>query len=189
MPKPLAPRPVDRRQRKRHGRAERAPSFLRRWTWAQRWGLVALRPGELPARADPLRYAEAVAAFEAVGGAKAAEVAWRAALERWPADPRPRLALGNLAHAAGRTEEALRHYRAGLARAPGDPVLANNLASVLGEAGCARAAETVLAPVAASLPQDSPWRERLAATAAELAARGGADPARCARLRAGTAGR
>ena len=40
---------------KRQGLAERAPKFMRTWDWAGRWGLVSLRPGELPARADPVR--------------------------------------------------------------------------------------------------------------------------------------
>jgi tetratricopeptide (TPR) repeat protein len=167
---------------RRRERAERAPVFLRRWDWAGRWGLIALVPGELPARADPLRYAEAVAAFEPVGGPDAAAVAWRAAVERWPDDPRPRLALGNLAYAAGRRETALAFYREGLERDPGDAVLANNLASVLGELGCPRAGEAVARPVAASLDDDSPWRERLRATVAELADRKGADATSCERL-------
>jgi hypothetical protein len=64
-------------------------------------------------------------------------------------------------------------------------VLANNLASVLGEAGCPRAGEAVLRPVAATLGPDSAWRAALQATLAELAARGGGDPDRCADFRGG----
>lgn len=145
-----------------------APTFLRTWDWAQRWAFVVLAPGELPASAEPLRYAEAVADFERVAGGEASEVAWRAALLRWPEDHRPRLALGNLAYADGRKVEAASLYHEGLKARPDDPVLSNNLATVLGELGCPEAAHAVIGPALASLQEDSPWHESLRATAAGL---------------------
>jgi hypothetical protein len=156
------------------GLAMSAPHFLRSWDWARRWALVALRPGELPADPDPARYLAAVADFEAVAGSAAAWPSWQAAAQRWPDHPGPALALGNAAHGRGDLAAAVRHFRAGLALRPGDPVLANNLASVLGEAGCPRAGEAVLRPVAAALDPHSEWRPALRATLAELAARGAA---------------
>lgn len=152
------------------GMTQRAPSFLRTWDWAQRWGLVILRPGELPARADPLRYAESVAAFEAVAGGAAAEPAWLAAAARWPDDHRPHLALGNTAYGLGDLAAARRHYAEGLARRTGDPVLSNNLASVQGRLGCPAKGLALLEPVLDALPPDSPWREALARTQTDLAA-------------------
>lgn len=163
----------------RRGMAMPAASFMRTWDWAGRWAMVALVPGELPARADPRRYAEAVAAFEPVAGTRDAAIAWRAALREWPGDPYPWLGLGNLAHAGGDLEEAARHFSQGLALAAGDVVLANNLASVLGELGCPRTGERVLRPLADMLAGDAPWREAVRATLAELDARAGEDPARC----------
>lgn len=147
-----------------------ARKFLRTWDWAGRWGLLALRPGELPARAEPAQYLSAVADFEAVAGAEAALPAYRAALERWPDDPRPHLALGNQAYAADDTVAAARHYRAGLTRSPDDPVLGNNYASVLGELGCRAEATAALEVALSAAPTDDRWRERLLATQAELAA-------------------
>lgn len=143
-------------------------SFLRTWDWAGRWGMVALVPGELPGRGDAARYLLAVADFEQVAGAAAAAPAYHAAVKQWPNDPRPHLALGNHAHSGGKQVEAARHYRTGLALAPADPVLGNNLASVLGELGCAAEARAALAAAQAHLPPDSPWRERLEATEKEL---------------------
>lgn len=148
----------------------RAPSFLRTWDWAGRWAIVTLRPGEMPAHPDPATYMVAVADFEAVAGAPAAIPAWRAAMQRWPQDPRPHLALGNNAHAAGERVAAARHYRDGLARAPNDPVLGNNLASVLGELGCRDEARVAIDAAQRHLDADSRWREQLAATRAELMA-------------------
>lgn len=160
----------------------RAPSFLRTWDWGGRWGIVALRPGELPAMPDPTTYLTAVADFEAVAGAKAALPAWNAALRRWPGDPRPHLALGNQAHAAGDEVAAIRHYRKGLALAPSDPVLGNNLASVLGRLGCRREARDALAAARAGLDAGSPWRASLDETARDIE-KGKARSAACARLR------
>lgn len=162
------------------GLAMAAPRFLRTWDWGGRWAMVALRPGELPANPDPARFLAAVADFEAVAGGEAALPAWQAAAERWPGDPGPALALGNAAHGRGNLVEATRYFRAGLALDPAHPVLANNLASVLGEAGCPRAGELILQPVAETLGENSGWRPALQETLAELAARPGRDPAHCA---------
>ena len=154
-----------------------APAFLRTWDWAGRWALVALRPGELPTHAQPSAFIEAVAAFEQVAGGNAAAPAWRAALHRWPGEPAPYLALGNLAYARGDLPLALDHYRRGLGASPGNPALGNNLASVLGELGCARTAAALLEPIQAGLAADSNWHPVIAATLAELAlqTQGGGD--------------
>lgn len=141
-----------------------ARRFLRTWDWAGRWGFVALRPGELPAGDDPRRYAEAVAAFEPVAGPDAARTAWQAALARWPRDGRAYLALGNLAYAAGEPRSALDWFERGLDAVPGDPVLANNAASVLGEFGCVQRARRWLEPALNVLADDSPWRPALEKT-------------------------
>lgn len=161
----------------------RAPKFRRTWDWGGRWGLVALRPGELPARADPARYLAAVADFETVAGADAAAPAYQAAARQWPRDARPHLALGNQAHARGDRVAAARHYRAGLALSPADPVLGNNYASTLGELGCQAEARAALQAARAGLDQASPWHGTLAGTGRELERAGKPRSAACAELR------
>jgi len=170
------------------GLAMAAPAFLRTWNWAGRWALVALRPGELPAQAQPSPFIEAVAAFEQVAGSNAAAPAWRAALRRWPGEPAPYLALGNLAYAGGDLPLALDYYRRGLGVSPGDPALGNNLASVLGELGCARTAAALLEPIQAGLAAGSNWHPVIAATLAELALQTQGGSAWCAALYPGWAG-
>ncbi|MGQ4661608.1 PA2778 family cysteine peptidase [Lysobacter sp. F6437] len=145
-----------------------APRFLRTWDWAGRWGLLALRPGELPVRADATKYLAAVADFEAVAGAEAAGPAYEVALERWPGDPRAHLAMGNHAYGTGERVAAATHYRDGLALAADDPVLGNNYASVLTELGCRDEARVALEAAQASAGNDSRWREQLDRTAAEV---------------------
>ncbi|GAB3745769.1 PA2778 family cysteine peptidase [Lysobacter olei] len=149
----------------RRALATPARTFLRTWDWAGRWGLVALRPGELPATPEPVTYLTAVADYEAVAGAAAARPAYEAAHRQWPTNPRVLLAMGNLRHAAGQRETAARFYRDGLAQAPGDPVLGNNYASVLGELGCRREALGVLDAVRADDPR---WAATLSQTRTEV---------------------
>lgn len=151
------------------GLAVSAPKFLRTWNWAGRWALLALRPGELPARAEAVRYLAAVADFEAVAGAEAASAAYRAALERWPEDPRTHLALGNHAYGGGEHAAAAAHYRDGLALSATDPVLGNNYASVLGELGCTAEAHAALEVAQAGTGTEGRWHEQLAQTGRELA--------------------
>lgn len=147
-----------------------ARKFLRTWDWAGRWAVVALRPGELPAQAEPVPYLASVADFERVAGAAAARPAYQAALQRWPTDPRVHLALGNAAYTAGERAGAARHYREGLAQAPADPVLGNNYASVLGELGCRAEARMALDAAREAAGADGRWSVQLQETQAELAA-------------------
>ena len=141
--------------------------------------MLALKPGELPASADPAGYLAAVADFEAVAGAAAAKPAYESARRRWPGEPHVYLALGNQAYAAGDKRAAANLFRDGLTRAPGDPVLSNNYASAMGELGCRAQALEALDSVAG---EASSWRAQLAQTRAEVDAAKPGRPAECARL-------
>jgi hypothetical protein len=165
--------------RKRHLGVS-AGKFLRTWRWAGYWAVVALRPGDVPAGAEPMRFMQAVAAFEAVAGGALARPSWQAAAKAWPQSSRPHLALGNLAYFDGNLRGAVAHYQDGLRRDPKDPVLINNLASVLGELGCPRAAEQVLRPAFDVTEPGSAWRKDIDATLAELKANQVADTPGCA---------
>lgn len=157
-----------------------APAFLRSWNWAQRWALLALRPGEMPVDAQPARFIQAVADFEAVAGAAAARPAWEAAAQRWPAESLAWLALGNAAYAEGELEAAADYYRRGLDANSGDSALTNNLASVLGEQGCPNTARALLRSVTDQQANDPHWGPIMAATLAGLPVRDGEDEPSCA---------
>ncbi|HEX5786829.1 MAG TPA: PA2778 family cysteine peptidase, partial [Woeseiaceae bacterium] len=116
-------------------RTTRVAVFLRTWARSGFWGMVVLKPGELPAQPDPARYVEAVAALEAAGQAALALPYWRAARARWPEARMPLFALGNAALAAGRPHEAASIYRELLARHPGDAAARNNFAHALAASG------------------------------------------------------
>lgn len=156
-----------------------APKFMRTWDWGGRWAMVALKPGEMPARAEPVSYLTAAADFEKVAGADAARPAYLAARKRWPQESRVYLALGNQAYAKGDKRDAATHFRQGLTHAPGDPVLSNNYASAMGELGCRAQALQALDRAEASASQ---WRGQIERTRAEVMAGKGRGSADCGRL-------
>lgn len=149
----------------------RARTFLRTWNWADRWAMVALKPGELPATPEPLVYYQAAASFAEVADPESAQRAWEAAANRWPQDHRPQVALGNLAYQQGDFESAVHHYAAGLELNPDNAVLENNLAEATAAAGCPQAAGLRLASFLSQLDDASPWKEQLQQTLVELKTR------------------
>lgn len=123
--------------------------FRRTWDLGDRWGLVTLVPGELPASDDPQRYLEAVAGMEGMAAADTLIAAYRAALVRWPGHFAARFGLANALRAGGDLAGAEALYRALLAERPGEPAVANNLADLLIERRCPDAAVTLLDQVLA----------------------------------------
>lgn len=119
----------------RSGRTERlatpAAELRRTWALAGNWGLLVLRPGELPASDDPARYLEAVAALEGTAEPAALIAAYRAALTRWPDDFTARFGLANALRESGDLAGAERVYRSLLAERPEEPAVVNNLADLL----------------------------------------------------------
>jgi tetratricopeptide (TPR) repeat protein len=113
-----------------------ANEFLRTWQLADKWAMVVLRPGELPAEVDPPRYLEAVALSERYLPPTARVAAYRAALGRWPDNPIARFGLAYALHAAGNLEQAESEYRSLVDGHPGHAVALNNLADVLRLRGC-----------------------------------------------------
>jgi len=128
--------------KERHVLSEK--KFLRSWRRGDYWGVVALRPDELPAFAHEGSYLKAVAAIESVGQLDAALQAYQAALTRWPDSTLALLGLGNAHYALGKLVDAEQAYRNLLAIHPDHVIALNNLAQTLTERGCPSEAMTVI---------------------------------------------
>lgn len=155
-----------------------AARFAATWDRADRWALVALQPGVLPAQADPGRYMQAAAGLEAVGQLEAAGRAYAAAASRWPAEPRPYLGLANLAYGRGDLAAAEQGFRAAAERAPDDAAARNNRAAVLLELGCPAAARREI-DAATALAAGGPHEHTVADTRREIERAAGPDAAGC----------
>ncbi|SEM94970.1 PA2778 family cysteine peptidase [Halomonas caseinilytica] len=82
------------------------------WARSERWGFIALAPGELPASGDADSAIRAITDFESAQGAQAALPAWNALAERYPDSAMTHFALGNARHATGDTNGAIAAFRA-----------------------------------------------------------------------------
>jgi hypothetical protein len=159
----------------------RAEAFDYTWSRSARWGLLALRPGELPADAGLERYMAAAASLEA-SGTDAALVAYRAAALQWPDASLPWIGIGNVAALRSDWPSAERAYGEALRRDATDAAAVNNRAEALARLGCGEAARSVLDGALAGLPPDTPWRGRLQSSRAALPAGQHDDPPACASL-------
>jgi hypothetical protein len=164
----------------------RANVFDATWSRAERWAVVVLEPGRMPARPDLERYLRAAASLEAVGQLDAARAAFAAAADQWPDQPMPRLGLANVDAARGHWSEAERGYRAVLTLEPRLAAALNNRAEALSRLGCHEAARNLLERGAAQIDPADPLRPALSRTLADIEARAAvaepSEPDVCARL-------
>ncbi len=123
----------------RSGRDRRLIMSARRfegsWRRAKRWGVVVVKPGELPASATATAYMEAAAGLEAANRLDAALAAYGAAAARWPEESVAVLGIGNVHYRQERLQDAEADFRAVLEQEPRHAVARNNLAQVLLEQG------------------------------------------------------
>jgi len=105
------------------------------WIDGQRWAMVALAPGRLPASAREANSAIAAAALEKTGRIAEAQLAYAALLQRWPANLIGLMGLGNTAYALGHAEEAELAFRRATAAHPLAAAAFNNLAQTLADQG------------------------------------------------------
>jgi hypothetical protein len=111
------------------------PLFERTWARGDRWAIVVLDPGQIPASADAPGFLDAVLGLEAIGRWHAAGTAYGAAAARWPDNPYFRLGLANSLYRQGRLADAEKAYRDAIRLAPRNAAAPNNLALVLAEEG------------------------------------------------------
>lgn len=108
-------------------------TFLHTWARGDNWGIVTLRPGEIPASAEPGQYLASAFDLEDSGLTQDAVVAYRAGIERWPSYAGLRLALANRLYNAGNASEAAQVLQQGLAAGATDGAVYNNLSLLLAD--------------------------------------------------------
>ncbi|MBC7907331.1 MAG: PA2778 family cysteine peptidase [Rhodospirillaceae bacterium] len=86
--------------------------FERLWADSDNWGLVVLRPGELPAAARQPDYVKAAYNLERAGRYWEAVLAYDAGLALWPNDPDTLMGLGSSLYLLGDPRGAADAYRA-----------------------------------------------------------------------------
>ena len=105
--------------------------FAATWARAEDWGLLVLRPDEMPATAQEATYVEAVAGVERAGSREAAAAGYENALSRWPDNLTALMGLGNSRYALGDMVAAEAAFRRATAAHPGAGAAWNNLADTL----------------------------------------------------------
>jgi tetratricopeptide (TPR) repeat protein len=117
-----------------------AADFWRTWYLAGTWGMVVLRPGELPNDAEPERFVDAVSPLERVGKNAIVSKSFQTAVDRWPDHPLVLFAYANSCLNQKNWEQAQSIYCKLLAIDPNHIGAANNLADTLVKLGCYRQA-------------------------------------------------
>lgn len=147
-------------------------SFARTWARGDRWAMVALPPGTLPASAErPTPLVKAAAGLERVERPAAAARAYAAILQRWPDSFAAAMGRGNALYALQRPADAARAFRRAIDIRADAPAAWNNLAYAerargRGDAARAAARKAVQLAETAGLTQDQ--IERYRATLREM---------------------
>jgi tetratricopeptide (TPR) repeat protein len=105
--------------------------FENTWARAEDWGLLVLKPAEVPATAVEGKFVEAVLGLEKAKQPTAAVDGYRAALNRWPHNLAALMGLGNSYYALGDMKNSEAAFRRAVALHPGSGAAWNNLADVL----------------------------------------------------------
>jgi tetratricopeptide (TPR) repeat protein len=105
--------------------------FQATWTRAGSWGLLVLKPGDLPATATEAGLVEAALGLEKARQLPAAVQSYHAVLSRWPQNLPAMMGLGNSYYALGDLESSESAFRRAAETHPGNGAAYNNLAHVL----------------------------------------------------------
>lgn len=118
-------------------------TFEHTWARSQYWGMLALKPGDLPADLDESRITSAALAFEKTARPEQARRVYESALGEWPDTLILQLGLGNTAYLSHDLHTAESAFRSASRSHPDSVGALNNLASVLQEQG--KSGEALLA--------------------------------------------
>jgi tetratricopeptide (TPR) repeat protein len=143
--------------------------FEKTWARGNHWGILVLRPTQLPASALEKNYVAAVAGLERARQYRAAVSGYRTALTRWPDSLAARMGLGNSYYALGELNDSETVFRETIRLHPAQSPAYNNLAQVLMEQGQLKEA-LVAAQKAVSLggPLQAVYQETLREVESQL---------------------
>lgn len=109
-------------------------TFEYTWARAKYWGLLALRPDELPVNADSWEYLKAIVAFEQMQNWPVLNQAYQTALHKWPNNRDLLMGYGTALYLQKQLSDAAHYYEMVLAESDYAPAH-NNLAQVFAEQG------------------------------------------------------
>lgn len=121
----------------RSGREQRQilPMSTFEYTWARSnyWAMVTLPPGAIPQSANEVSFISALSAFEQSGSPLQAQLAYIAALNRWPGNLAAQMGVGNTAYRLGNLAQAEVAFREAVHSYPDSVAALNNLAQTLSD--------------------------------------------------------
>ncbi len=109
--------------------------FEKTWARSNYWGIIILKPTQLPALAKEKIYLAAVLGLENAHQFQAAVSGYRTALTRWPQSLAARMGLGNSYYALGDFSNSEYEFRETIRLHPRSGSAYNNLAQILMEQG------------------------------------------------------
>jgi tetratricopeptide (TPR) repeat protein len=109
--------------------------FEKTWARGDYWGILILRPTQMPALAVEKNYVAAVVGLERARKYRAAVSGYRTALTRWPGSLAAQMGLGNSYYALGELKNSKRAFQETIRLHPDEGSAYNNLAQVQMEQG------------------------------------------------------
>jgi len=109
--------------------------FMNTWARGNYWGLLILRPDQLPATAEKDLFLEAVLGLEKARQFRAAIHGYKTALARWPQNLTALMGIGNCHYALAELKDAESAFRKTVRLHPKEGSALNNLAQILFEQG------------------------------------------------------
>ena len=109
--------------------------FGKTWARSNYWGLLILRPDQLPATVEKSLFLEAVLGLEKARQFPAAIRGYKTALTRWPQNLTALMGIGNCHYALGELKAAESAFRKSVRLHPKEGTALNNLAQVLFDQG------------------------------------------------------
>jgi tetratricopeptide (TPR) repeat protein len=110
-------------------------TFERTWHRANKWAMVVMEAGRIPASADALSYVKTLAYVEQQGQLDVALQAYQTAANKWPTQLLVLMGLGNVYYQLGQLADARMQYERALEVDPDYAPARNNLAQIFLETG------------------------------------------------------